>query len=83
VKHFYYHFSNFLSLVSQVVHNFIRCCTKQLVQPLALSAVQCMGEVRLANETRESDHKYKNNSKVEDSVHIPGATSLFIKFDER
>eukprot|EP00111_Clytia_hemisphaerica_P007029 TCONS_00020380-protein len=67
----------------KVVHNFIRCCNKQLVQPLALSAVQCMGEVRLASETRESDHKYKNNSKVEDKVHIPGATSLFIKFDER
>ena len=49
----------------QVVHNFIRCCNKQLVQPLALSAVQCMGEVRLASETRESDHKYKNNSKIE------------------
>jgi len=67
----------------KVVFNFIRCCTKQLVQPLALSAVQCMGEVRLATQTKESEHKYKNNAKLEDKVHIPGATSLFIRFDER
>lgn len=28
-----------------------------------------MGEVRLATETRESEHKYKNNEKIE--VRIP------------
>ena len=49
--------------------NFIRCCSKQLAQPLALAAVHCMGEVRLATETRESEHKYKNNEKTE--VRIP------------
>lgn len=63
----------------KVVFNFIRSCNI----PLALSAVQCMSEVRLATETKESDHKYKNNAKIEDKVHILGATSLFIRFDDR
>nr|XP_047143287.1 zinc finger ZZ-type and EF-hand domain-containing protein 1 [Hydra vulgaris] len=63
----------------KVVFNFIQCCSK----PLALPAVQCMGEVQLPSITVESEHKYKNNAKIEDKVCIPGASSLFVRFDER
>ncbi|XP_065066167.1 zinc finger ZZ-type and EF-hand domain-containing protein 1-like isoform X1 [Rhopilema esculentum] len=67
----------------KVVFNFVQLCDKELVKPLALSAVHSMGEVQLASVTKESEHKYKNNARIEDKVVIPGAISLFIRFDKR
>ena len=49
----------------KVVFNFVRLCDKELVKPLALSAVHCMGEVQLASVVKESDHKYKHNARIE------------------
>ena len=45
--------------------NFVRLCDKELVKPLALSAVHCMGEVQLDSKVVESDHKYKHNARIE------------------
>ena len=56
---------NFLSILVQLVFNFVRLCDKELVKPLALSAVHCMGEVQLASHTIESEHKYKHNCRLE------------------
>lgn len=60
--------------------NFIRCCSKQLAQPLALAAVHCMGEVRLATETRESEHKYKNNEEIEVKISYRLSFTLELAF---
>jgi len=67
----------------KLVFNFVRLCDKELVKPLALSAVHCMGEVQLASHTIESEHKYKHNCRIEDKISIPGASSLFVRFDKR
>ena len=48
-----------------MVAHVVRQGDSQLIQPLSLAAAHCMGEVTLSSETKESDHKYKNNSKDE------------------
>ena len=34
----------------------------ELIHPLSLAAAHCMGEVTLSTETRESAHKYPNDT---------------------
>lgn len=40
----------------------VRYGDPKLVQPLSLAAAHCMGEVTLSTETRESSHKYPNDT---------------------
>ena len=58
----------------QVVAHVVRQGDTGLIQPLSLAAAHCMGEVTLSSETKESDHKYKNNSKAE----VDNLTFLFL-----
>ncbi|ELT88491.1 hypothetical protein CAPTEDRAFT_156305 [Capitella teleta] len=67
----------------RVVQNVVRHCEPKEVVPIALTSCQFMQEVSLSTIVRESDHNYKNNTDFTDKVHIPGATSLLIKFDNR
>ncbi|XP_022784131.1 zinc finger ZZ-type and EF-hand domain-containing protein 1-like [Stylophora pistillata] len=70
-------------LFEKVVSSVVRCGDPKLVHPLSLAAAHCMGEVTLSTETRESEHKYPNDTRDEGKVHIPGAATLFVKFDPR
>ncbi|XP_027043421.1 zinc finger ZZ-type and EF-hand domain-containing protein 1-like isoform X1 [Pocillopora damicornis] len=70
-------------LFEKVVSSVVRCGDPKLVHPLSLAAAHCMGEVTLSTETRESEHKYPNDTVNEGKVHIPGAATLFVKFDPR
>ena len=40
----------------------VRYGDPELVHPLSLAAAHCMGEVTLSTETRESAHKYPNDT---------------------
>lgn len=101
-------------LCYQVVSSVVRYGDSKLVHPLSLAAAHCMGEVTLSTETRESAHKYPNDTVdkasvwdpktksapfafcgtystspnkilvfLQGKVHIPGAATLFVKFDPR
>lgn len=70
-------------LFEKVVSSVVRYGDPKLVHPLSLAAAHCMGEVTLSTETRESSHKYPNDTVDEGKVHIPGAATLFVKFDSR
>lgn len=70
-------------LFEKVVSSVVRFGDPKLVQPLSLAAAHCMGEVALLSETRESDHNYPNDLVDKGKVHIPGAATLFVKFDSR
>ena len=48
-----------------------------------MAACQFLEEVNLSTITKESEHDYKNNSKLEDKITIPGVSYLSIKFDNR
>lgn len=45
-----------------MVSSVVRCGDPKLVHPLSLAAAHCMGEVTLSTETRESEHKYPNDT---------------------
>ncbi|XP_078346247.1 zinc finger ZZ-type and EF-hand domain-containing protein 1-like isoform X2 [Oculina patagonica] len=70
-------------LFEKVVSSVVRYGDPKLVHPLSLAAAHCMGEVTLSTETRESAHKYPNDTVDKGKVHIPGAATLFVKFDPR
>ncbi|XP_073246845.1 zinc finger ZZ-type and EF-hand domain-containing protein 1-like isoform X1 [Porites lutea] len=70
-------------LFEKVVSSVVRYGDPKLVHPLSLAAAHCMGEVTLSSETRESSHNYPNDTVDEGKVHIPGAATLFVKFDSR
>ncbi|XP_068674922.1 zinc finger ZZ-type and EF-hand domain-containing protein 1-like [Montipora foliosa] len=70
-------------LFEKVVSSVVRRGDPKLVQPLSLAAAHCMGEVTLSTETRESPHNYPNDHVDKGKVRIPGAATLFVKFDSR
>ena len=49
-------------MLCQVVSSVVRYGDPELVHPLSLAAAHCMGEVTLSTETRESAHKYPNDT---------------------
>jgi hypothetical protein len=70
-------------IFQKVVHNVVRHCKQDELVPIAMTSCQFMEEVSLSTVVKESEHNYKNNTELSDKVHIPGATSLFIRFDNR
>ncbi|XP_020615962.1 zinc finger ZZ-type and EF-hand domain-containing protein 1-like [Orbicella faveolata] len=76
-------FEQVANACTQVVSSVVRHGDPELVHPLSLAAAHCMGEVTLSTETRESAHKYPNDTVDKGKVHIPGAATLFVKFDPR
>lgn len=66
-----------------MVEKVIKFSKADCLVPIATTACQFMEEVNLSTVIKESDHNYKNNTELEDKVHIPGATLLSIKFDGR
>lgn len=54
----------------QVVSSVVQYGDPKLVHPLSLAAAHCMGEVTLSTETRESEHKYPNDTTNEVTLHI-------------
>ncbi|CAH1794732.1 unnamed protein product [Owenia fusiformis] len=71
------------TIFQKVVQNVINHSNPDSLVVMATTACQFMEEVSLAAITKESEHKYKNNFKFEETIRIPGASFLSIKFDSR
>lgn len=58
-----------------MVSSVVRYGDPKLVHPLSLAAAHCMGEVTLSTETRESAHKYPNDTV--DKVSFSSSENMF------
>ncbi|XP_064597879.1 zinc finger ZZ-type and EF-hand domain-containing protein 1-like [Liolophura sinensis] len=67
----------------QVVEKVIENCDQESMVAVAQTACQLMEEVSYSVETKESEHNYKNNCNIEETLHFPGATVLSVSFDPR
>ena len=60
-----------------MVQNVIRFCAPDSLAPIAATSCQFMEEINFTMVTKKAE---KRQCQMQDKVHIPGATSLAVKF---